>query len=245
MVACACGGGSSGPAPANGTSPLQEAAQQVLEECGASSIGDLLELLEIFEGLLDPNETNPAQFMDIVTEPSEATVHWGLDLGGDPLPDLVGTFRFTDDLGAPEPAADVSSLAGGFDDLDVMIASLPDGTFLNVAAGRVEPPPFDVPLTFTIVGGTVDTVSGSVSAHDVEADCLANLDFTDVPFADVGGAYPSLTLNISLVTGEGGVVGTIVFDGTNQARAEVTLGEEAEVYAFLIDLDTGTVTPTQ
>jgi hypothetical protein len=245
MLACACGGGSSGPVTTNGTSPLQEAAQQVLEGCGASSIGDFLDLLEIFEGLLDPGETEPAQFMDISTDPDQATVLWGLDLTGDQLPDLAGSFRFTDDQGAPETAADVDALAGGFDDLDSMIATLPDGTLLNVAVGRVEPPPFDFPLTFTIVGGAVTTVSGSFAALDAEAECEANFDFTDISFSDAGGDYPSLTLNISLVTGDGGVVGTIVFDGTNQARAEVTLGEEAEVFAFLIDLDTGTVTPTQ
>ena len=48
-LACACGGGGGTPAPTNGTSPLQDTAQQVIEECGFSSIDDFLELLAIFE----------------------------------------------------------------------------------------------------------------------------------------------------------------------------------------------------
>lgn len=243
MVACACGGGSSAPASTNGTSPLQDAAQQVLEECGVGSLGDFLALVEVFGGLLDPNETNPTQFMNIVVDTDMATVNWELDLDGDQLPDLIGSLQFTNEEGEPETAASVSLLAGGFDDLDQMIATLPDGTHLSVTIGRAEPPPFDIVLTFIILGGAVDSASGSATVHNVDEDCIAILEFADALLDDLIGDYPGVTLNISLVTGTGGVVGTIEFDGTHQARAEVTLGSEAEVFTFLIDLDTGAVTP--
>lgn len=243
MLACACGGGGGTPAPTNGTSPLQDTAQQVIEGCGFSSIENFVELLEIFEGLLDPDETSPTQFMVLGVDPGAALVNWGLDLDGDQQPDLMGTFQFTDADGEPELSAAVDLLMNGFDDLDSMIASLPDGTRLVISAVSAEPPPFDMGLTIHVLGGAVDSVDGIVNVPD--AECLANLDFDGVSFADVGGDYPSLTLSFSFVTPDGAVDGTLAFDGTNLARAEVTLGENEEVFAFLINLDTGEVTPTQ
>jgi len=243
-LACACGGGSGGGVvPTNGTSPLQDAAQQVLEGCGSGALGDFLELLEIFEGLLDPDETSPTQFMIVGVDAVAASVDWGLDLDGDQQPDVVGSIRFTDEAGEAEPAALVDLLLGGLDDLDAMIASLPDGTQVTFAAGNPEPPPFDLTITFTVFGGVLDSVSGIVVLQD--AECQANFDFADESFEDVGGDYPTLTLNVILATLDGAIEGTIVFDGTNQARAEVTLGVDPEVFAFLINLDTGAVTPTQ
>jgi len=243
-LACACGGGSSGgTVPTNGTSPLQDTAQQVLEGCGFGSIDDFLDLLEVFEGLLDPDETGPTEFMILGVDPVAATVNWGLDRDDDQQPDLMGTLQFTDELGDPELSAVVDLLLGGFDDLDTMIASLPDGTRVTIAGASAEPPPFDIAVTFTVLDDVVDSVSGIVNVQDVE--CQANLDFADESLEGVGGDYPDMTLHVTLLTQDGGVEGTIVFNGTNQARAEVTLGAEAEVFAFLINLDTGAVTPTQ
>ena len=242
-LACACGGGSGGIVPTNGTSPLQDTAQQVLEGCGFDSIDDFLDLLTVFEGLLDPDETNPAEFMILGVDPAAAAVNWGLDRDGDQNPDLMGTLRFTDEQGDPEIAAVVDLLLGGFDDLDTMIASLPDGTRVTIAGASTEPPPFDIAVTVTILGGAVDSVSGIVNVQDVT--CQVGFDFADESLEDVGGDYPGVTLNVTILTQDGAVEGIIVFDGTNQARAEVTLGAEAEVFAFLINLDTGAVTPTQ
>jgi hypothetical protein len=202
---------------------------------------DFLDLLEVFEGLLDPGETNPAQFTDIDVDQPGASVGWSLDLDGDQTPDVVGGLQFTNEQGDPETAADVNQLAGGFDDLDTMIASLPDGTRLTIDAVSPQPPPFDVAVTVTILGGAVDSVSGMANLQDPE--CMASLDLAGASLQDVGGDYPSMTLNVSFVTGVGTVAGTIVFDGTNQARAEVTLDGGTEVSAFLINLDTGAVTP--
>jgi hypothetical protein len=241
---CACGGGG-GTIPANGngngTSPLQDAAQQVLEACAVSSVDDFLAVLEIFEGLLDPAETNPTPFVILGVDPGAASVDWTLDIDGDTNPDLAGSLSFTNDQGEPETAADVNLLAGGFDDLDTMLASLPDGTQLAIAAASFEPPPFDVVAIATVLGGAVDTVWGMANGQNL--DCQTLLDFADASFQDLGGDYPTMTLHISATSGDGTVDGTIVFDGTNQARAEVTLGSDMEVRAFLINLDTGVVTP--
>ncbi|MHC5032074.1 MAG: hypothetical protein ACYTGU_14560 [Planctomycetota bacterium] len=213
----------------------------MLEECGASFYGDFVQLLAIFEGLLDPSETNSQQFTIDGVDTDLAEVVWSLDLDGDQMPDLFGTLQFAQEEGDPEPAADVSLLAGGFDDLDAMLAALPDGTRINFGAARAEPPPMDATFTFVIVGRAADSVSMNANTQDL--DCLLNIGFADVPFQDVGGDYPNLTATLDIATGDGAVEGTVAFNGTSQARIEVSVGSETDVHAFTIDLETGVVTP--
>lgn len=240
---CACGGGSGAIVPTNGgTNASQELAQQLLEECGASFYGDFLQMLAILEGLLDPSETDPQQFTIDGVDTEAAAVLWTVDLDGDQMPDLIGTLIFSDGEGAPETAADVNLLAGGFDDLDAMLASLPDGTNVNFSVAIAQPPPImDTILTFVIVGGAVDSVTMNATAQD--QDCQLTFGFEDVAFQDVGGDYPNLTATLDIAAGEGSAQGTIAFDGTSQARAEVSVSGETDVYAFAIDLETGVVTP--
>ena len=76
---CACGGGNGAIVPTNGgPSAAQELAQQVLEDCGTSFYGDLLQILAIVEGLLDPSGTDPQQFMIDGVDTNEATVFWSV-----------------------------------------------------------------------------------------------------------------------------------------------------------------------
>jgi hypothetical protein len=239
-LACACGGGGT-PAITNGsnggtTSP----AQQILEGCGVDSIDDFLGVLEIIEGLLDPNETNPAPIVVLDVDPVTASANWNLDLDADMTPDLMGSLHFTNDQGEPETGADVNQLAGGLDDLDAFITSLPDGTNLTVIAAAAVPPPFDIGLTFIINGGVVDTVSGTATAPAPE--CQAAFDFQDALFQGIGGAYPSLVMNVMFVATDGSVEGTLTLNGTNQATAEVTLDGAPEILTYIVNLDTGAVT---
>lgn len=237
---CACGGG--GTAPANGgPSAAQQLAQEAIESCGATFHGDFAQLLSMVEGLFDPAETNPQQFTIDGVDTDTASVNWSLDLDGDTMPDLVGGLLFANEMGEPEAAADVNLLAAGFDDLDTMVATLPDGTVVSFGAAAVQPPITDVTFTFVITGGAVDVVSGLGLFQDV--DCLVNVEFADVPFQNVGGEYPDLTATLDLAAAEGAVQGTITFNGTKEARIEVSLGGEPEVFAFHIDLETGVVTP--
>jgi hypothetical protein len=191
--------------------------------------------------VFDPNETNPEPFAVIGTDPGGVSVNWELDLDGDTIPDLIGSVHFTNDLGDPEPSADVNQLAGGLDNLDAFITSLPDGTQVVFIAGAAEPPPFDVALTFIMNAGAVDTVSGTGTSPD--PDCQGNFEFLDASLQDIGGAYPNLTLNFTLMTMDGNLEGTLTLNGTNQATAAVTLDGAAEVLTYIVNLDTGTVTP--
>jgi hypothetical protein len=237
-LACACGGGSGGTTPTNGSA--SSPAQQLLEGCGYTTLRDFLTQLGIIEGLLDPSESNPATITVLDIDTEQASVAWEFDSDGDMVADLSGSLRFIDSQGMPETAADVSLLSGGLDDLDAMIPGLPDGTELVVAISTLQPPPFDVTLTFAILGGAVDSVTGSVNAPGLE--CLVVLDFTGASFQSVGGTYPNFTITLTLVSESGNLEGTVAFNGTNQATAEVTLDGDPEILRYHINLDTGAVT---
>jgi hypothetical protein len=157
-------------------------------------------------------------------------------------PDIMGQLSFTDDQGDPETSVDISSLAAGFDGLDALIASFPDGTQLTIQGGSVMPPLYEVNFVVTINSGAVDNVDGSASSQ--ATDCQSNIGFLGAELADLGGVYPaSLVANISVTTVDGAIQGTVTFDGTNQATVEVTLDGGATTFTFNVDLDTGAVTP--
>ena len=236
-LVCACGGGGGGSA---GPSPLEQVAQQILETCGATTIDSYLELLAIFEGLLDPAETDPQTFMILVTIPADAGVDWELDLDADPGPDVLGRLQFVDAAGDPETTVDVDQLQTGFDDLDLLLPTVPDGTSMVFAMLRGAPPPFEGSFTFDVTGSAVSQVAGDFLIQDLL--CEANLSFSGASLANVGGAVPTLVITITLTAPEGDLAGTVTLDGTNIAVVEVSVDGSAQTFSFEINLTTGAVT---
>ena len=186
-LACACGGGGT-PAISQRRDGIPPRSRYS-KAAASNSIGDFLGVLEIIEGLLDPNETNPAPIVVVDVDPVTASVNWNLDLDADMTPDLMGSLHFTNDQGEPETGADVNQLAGGLDDLDAFITSLPNGTNLTVIAGAAVPPPLDVGLDVHHHRGRGGHRLGDGHGRR-DPDCQAAFDILDASLQDIGGAYP-------------------------------------------------------
>ena len=149
---------------------------------------------------------------------------------------------FVDSNGAPTiPPIDLSGLAGGFDGLAALLTGLPDGTGLVIQLHAMHPlPQIDGDMTITFDSGLADSADGSLTIID-DLGCLLLVELQSVDALSMLGDLPAGTIHIALSGAQGGLDGTITFDGTSTALVNVAVNGEGS-YRFEINLLTGTVT---
>jgi len=254
-LACACGGGGSGSTANNGGgggggggsggggsggggTPEEQVIQQILESCGVLRLQQYFEFLRAIEATLDPAGTTLPAFNGIAVDQAGGGVTAMLDLDGDLADDYMVAFQFLDDQGQPAAPFDLTPLAGGFGNLDSLVAAVPDGWSLSVNLLELLPGDPNALLTFSFSGGAPELVNADATAPDPL--CSSILMAEDIPFGDLAGDWPTMSFSINLATVEGNALGTATISGTSVARLELQL--TTIMYTFDVDLATGTVT---
>jgi len=241
LLLCACGGGGGGGAGANNAD--QQAALQLLEDCGLGAIADFLDALDIAVEIVDPNGTSLPAIDVIAVEQMQGHILWSADLGGDPAPELNGDIQFLNNMGQPaEPPFDLMQFMPptGLGGLDAFLTQLPDGWTVRVSISTVGQPSVVANIFFSYAGGAADHGGGTVSAQDTP--CGANYSFSNTPFADLVGAFPMLQTASTYTSGGTTLAGMTTFDGTDVATVDGGVNGGTAVYTFEADLGAQTVT---
>ncbi len=247
LLAACGGGGSSAPDQGQPAPPPDPAAfaQQTLQECLSPHVRSLLALLGDLQVLLegDPGGVQPTITLDGVNLiQNSVTVSVDLDL--DTNDDLGASVRLATPGGQPVMSAtEFANLALGLSgaDLSGFFASLPDGTHVIANITRYAAPVATGVLDLVLAGGTFSQGSGQIS---VQADgCTTVFSFTDVPASAVlsGGLYPDMEVDFTLTSLGERLTGTLDLDGTSVAAVRALFYGVS--YDFLLDLETGVLTP--
>jgi hypothetical protein len=242
-LAVGCGGGGS----SNGNPPAQLSTQQLIERCLAADLTDLSTLLDTVQGILDPDSGGPQPEFNLVAGLLTGILPWTLDLDGDQVADLSGTVFLTDVNGAVTLPADIAALLGGATaDLNAILALLPDGTDVNLTfdfadLDLVHGASGDGDLAVEVAGGVAADVSGGGTFES--GDCSFEFSFDGLgPEILDGNGFGTGSVGFDLGVGTEALDGTIALDGTNVARV-TTRRNGGPDEAFLVDLETGVVTP--
>lgn len=250
LLAIACGG--SGSDPTLGLSPSRDAggpagsdgntvgragtARTLVRSCLGSDLPDLTAVLDLLQRVLEEGAQQPEFEIDWLGGlTGGGIVPWKVDLDGDEVPDLEGTFHFTDDKGAVTIPFDLISLPGlngsGLPDLLGLVRDnttfhlsyalddlLLESTLLGSGEGE---------LDFEIEGGEVvgSSGEGTLSA----GPCSLTFDYEEEGTGVLApGDYPVADLSFELDTDGEKVTGRIVLDGTSVAEVHAQVPGEAE-----------------
>jgi len=236
------GGGGAGQLPGPGPGP-EALAQQILEQCGAEALQQLLDLGSLFTDLLDPSEPIPDFQVTGLNGLPPTGFSWTLDLDQDSIPDLEGVIEFFDDQGNPTVPFDVADLiANGFTNFDDLVATIPDGTVLSGSFNGTTDPMLAGGVDIVFDGGAPDTLENGTFSAQVDT-CNALLQFAGILFADLLGDFPAAEANFQLNSPDGSLAGFITFDGSETATVRVMLDGEPEEFVFLVNLNDGSVVP--
>ena len=241
FAGCGGGGGSS-----NSSAPLT--TQEILQQCLASDLGDLSTLLATVQGLLNSNGTGPQPQFNLVAALLTGKLPWTLDLDADQVNDLSGEIFLTDVNGAVTLPQNLVTLLGGGGalDLDTILATLPNGTHLNLTflfdkLDIVHDASGDGDFAVEVQGGAAAGVSGGGTFDSGSCDFDFNFDGLGPEILD-GSGFGSGTVGFDLGVGSNAAHGSIVLDGTNIAHVTAQRPGGAPE-DFLVDLTTGAVQP--
>jgi hypothetical protein len=223
-------------------------AQAMIEDCLRSSADEFLMLQELFQTLVagGATGTNPVTFGIPSVSSAAITVPFSADLDGN------GVIETTGGAGFLQPSLALLTLAGqlvlGTIDAQAFLESLPDGTTMNItfntALAFTTTGDVDVVFTSGPTGSIPSSTSGTITT--AQPDCSVTYTWTDVPLANLAagpGTYPTASVQFTMQTPTQSADGSLVFDGTNMARIDMTLQPSGESSIFALDLDSGAVTP--
>ena len=237
-LAVACGGGGGGEPTTGNQTPDpttdERRAQAMLERCGADAVDVLLDTLDVFR--IAPGATGlPITLRAIAGD----VIPFGVDLDGDMTEDVLGAFSFVDDQGQPFMPFTQEQLDGGIDALLSAIATLPNGTTMRASLQPdLERGLENAELALRYLGGLPVAVDGVVNyAAD---SCRTRLLITNASPLSLLGDTPSLPVTLAIEEGGDVLEGSITFNGTDTASADVSLNG-GETLAFTLDLTTGAV----
>ncbi len=244
LLACGGGGGGGGGNPGGPTNA--EIAQAILDACGQTSLNQLLELLDAFEPLLNPGSTKVAPAYNVDgADPGSGVIVWQLDLDGDMAPDIGGQIGFQDAADQPTAPFDFSQLAPDLSNLATLLGGAPDGTQVviqfNDAGGSLVSRSGQIDATYQ--GGAAGALTGGVALNDGNTSCGASFELDAVALAALAGAIPGAPFGGQVTNEDGTADGTFTFDSTNSVGVTVTVNGEAS--DFVVDLASGTVTPSR
>lgn len=237
FLLCACGGGGGG-----GINADQQAAIQLLEDCGLDAIGRYLQALDITVQIVDPNGTTLPAITVVNTNQTQGSITWNVDLTGDPAPEAFGVIQFQDDTGQPaDPGFDITQfMANGLGALDLSLSLLPDGWSVSITVNAPTQPLLNSRFIYTYTSGAVSGVTGSGNIQSVS--CGTTFSFNGATLADLAAALPTIDMT-STYTGSGTTLaGTTSLAGTDIATVDGKVNGGTTTYTFAADLGAGTVT---
>ena len=241
-LALACGGGGSSPADLTGSAAPQSVAQSILEDCALTTVFDYLDIVNAVGGLLDPAATSAPVFSLEGIDILKASIDWSLDLDNDGVADLTGTIRFTDAADNPTLPFDLLQLlTSGFSDLPDLLGTVRDGTRMHLDYTGTGALSSSGGFVVDYTGGLPSDVSGNGAAQS--GSCSGSFSFDTTNLLDLRGIYPRIDLDLTLQSSGGRIDGTMTLDGTNTARVVVRTNGGTQTSTYLVNLDSGAVTP--
>lgn len=242
LLLCACGGGGGGGGGGNSNAD-QQAAKQLLMDCGFDGIEGFLDVLGIAVAIVEPGGPTLASIQVMAAEQMLGHIAWTADLGGDPAPELLGDVQFLDDMGqAAEPPFDITQfIAAGLGGLDAFLPQLPDGWTVAITINSVAPPLGIANFFFSYTSGAMNASNGNATVQN--PPCGSSFTYSGATFADLGGPFPDMTFMSSYTSGGTSIDGTTTLDGTDVVTVDGTVNGGTTTYAFDVDLGAQTVTP--
>ncbi len=249
MLLAACGGGGSGGSPLPDPPPnAQELVQQALETCVRASLDELLAVQQILEAAASGGQQPDFRTTGVdLSNFSAPGVMWAGDLDGDMVDDVTGTSRLGG-LSLEQMLALVAALSAPSPDYASIFAGLPSGTAISsdfVATLGPNTSTGDVVLVMSNPTGqqaVPDATSGTLITSGLVCDVTWS--WSDLAIADLATQpYPIAEFDFDAATAQGHILGTVHMNGTNQATIETVLLPSQFQSDFLLDLDTGLVTP--
>ena len=238
LLLCACGGGGGG----GGINADQQAAIQLLEDCGLDAIGRYLQALDITVQIVDPNGTTLPAITVVNTNQAQGSITWNVDLTGDPAPEAFGVIQFQDDTGQPaDPGFDITQfMANGLGALDLSLATLPDGWSVSITVNAPTQPLLNSRFIYAYTSGAVSGVTGTGNIQSVS--CGTTFSFNGATLAELVAAFPTIDLTSTYTGGGTTLAGGTSLAGTDIATVDGKVNGGTTTYTFAADLGAGTVT---
>jgi len=235
LIACGGGGADESTTDARVPTADQLRAQAMLTNCGADAVDALLDTLDLFR--IVPGATDLP--ITLGTIEGDA-IPFTADIDGDLQDDLSGAITFTDDTGVPFLPLTQEQIDSGADGFLGLLTALPNGTQMRISLL----PATDIglanaDLAFNFLGGLPTTIDGVVNY--LADTCAVTLILNRVSPLGLLGDVPSLPAALTIQDGADFLSGTLTFNGTNIARAEVALNG-GETMTLSLDLTTGDAT---
>ena len=248
----ACGGGSTSDDPNSllsagstsgpGVDGKADDATSLFKECFSTDIGELTEILDLFQGFLgedgelDPTTESPLPEFDLLDgllNGGDFEYTW--DLNDDGVSEVTGTIRFVDDNGSttlpfnvidlllnpPESIEDVLGLVKDRAQLEMSFEMggllLSTGTDAS-GAGK---------LVFDFVDGAIDSLSGSGAFES--GPCLLDFSFDDITVSlDALDGIPEASFEFDATIGDDSLHGSIEIGADGVATVTAQLNDDPE-----------------
>ena len=258
LLIAACGGGGDDPGAETGARSSggpeledQQVIEAILNGCARSGTDELLALFESLAPFVSGSRLPPG-FTVTGFDLRGGTISWSFDVENDGVVDVRGTSGFRTSADAPYIPAGFLTLVPPLGDpanLPTVLAGLPDGTILRST--------FNMTRGFATTG-SADIVFANATGRDAvpsmthgtltmaQPDCEVVYTWTDVAIPDLNAGTPPLptaTVDVRITAPEGVLLGSATFDGTTTATLDLMLDGTATARSYLLDLETGALTP--